>query len=188
MRTCEIIGYIRINNCGKRGEEQLKGIKLDKLYTENTTLKCIERPQLESLISYVSQGDIVVVNSMDRIFRNLHDLRRLALVLIEKGVSIKFIKEKLTFSAEDSPMTNLVLSIIGSLADFERALIRERQINGIAIAKKQGLYKGRKPSLTEAQIKEIMQRAKTGEAKTKIARDFGICRDTLYKYLKRNSS
>ena len=92
-------------------------------------------------------------------------------------------KESLTFTGEDSPMSNLLLSVMGAFAQFERELIRERQREGIAIAKRAGKYRGRKPVLTAARGVELRERAATGESKAGLAREFGISRDTLYRYL-----
>ncbi len=106
-------------------------------------------PQLEALLSFVREGDTVVVHSMDRLARNLDDLRRWVQKLTQRGVRIEFLKEGLVFTGEDSPMANLMLSVMGAFAEFERALIRERQREGIALAKQRGAYRGRKKALSE---------------------------------------
>ena len=97
---------------------------------------------------------------------------------------IEFVKECLTFTGEDSPMANLMLSVMGAFAEFERALIRERQREGIAIAKQRGAYRGRKKALAPERATELRRRAGTGEKKAQLAREFGISRETLYQYLK----
>jgi DNA invertase Pin-like site-specific DNA recombinase len=89
-----------------------------------------------------------------------------------------------SFTGEDSPMANLMLSVMGAFAEFERALIRERQREGIALAKQRGAYRGRKKSLSSERIAELRQRVEAGEQKTKLAREFGISRETLYQYLR----
>jgi DNA invertase Pin-like site-specific DNA recombinase len=98
-------------------------------------------------------------------------------------VVVKFHKEGLTFTGEDSPMSNLLLSMLGAVAEFERSIILERQREGIAIAKVDGKYKGRKPSLTPDRIQELRKRAAGGEKKTALAREFGVSRETVYAYL-----
>jgi DNA invertase Pin-like site-specific DNA recombinase len=97
---------------------------------------------------------------------------------------VQFMKEGLTFTGEDSAMARLLLSIMGSFAEFERSLIRERQAEGIAAAKKRGVYKGRKPMLTTASVVDLRDRAAAGESKAALAREFGISRETLYQYLR----
>jgi DNA invertase Pin-like site-specific DNA recombinase len=120
---------------------------------------------------------------MDRLARNLDDLRRIVQTLTNKGVRIEFVKENLTFTGEDSPMASLMLSVMGAFAEFERALIKERQREGIALAKKRGAYKGRKRTLSEAEVTELHQRVKDGLSKSQVAREAGISRQTLYQYL-----
>jgi len=124
------------------------------------------------------------VHSMDRLARNLDDLRHLVQNLTKRGVRIEFVKESLVFTGEDSPMANLMLSVMGAFAEFERALIRERQREGIALAKNRGAYRGRKKSLTSERVAEIRKRAASGERKATLAREFGISRETLYQYLR----
>jgi len=81
-------------------------------------------------------------------------------------------------------MANLLLSVMGAFAEFERALIRERQREGIALAKKRGAYRGRKKALSPEQVVDLRRRATVGEQKAALAREFGISRETLYQYLK----
>ncbi|CAN5625101.1 recombinase family protein [soil metagenome] len=142
-----------------------------------------KRPQLEAMQSFVREGDTVFCYSMDRLARNLDDLRRIVLGLTERGIHIVFVKENLTFTGEDSPISNLLLSVMGAFAQFERKLIRERQREGIAIAKREGKYSGRKPSLTPARAAELRRRVADGGSKAALAREFGISLDTLYRYV-----
>jgi DNA invertase Pin-like site-specific DNA recombinase len=125
-----------------------------------------------------------VVHSMDRLARNLDDLRALVQGLTRKGVRVEFVKENLVFTGEDSPMANLMLSVMGAFAEFERSLIRERQREGIALAKQRGAYKGRKKTLTPERAAELVQRAANGIPKSVLASDYGISRETVYQYLR----
>ncbi|AXC14011.1 Transposon Tn21 resolvase [Acidisarcina polymorpha] len=117
--------------------------------------------------------------------RNLDDLRKILLGLTERGVRVEFVKESLTFTGQDSAMSKLLLSVMGAFAEFERELIRERQREGIALAKRAGVYKGRKRSLPVDKAAELRQRAAAGEQKAALAREFGVDRATVYRYLKR---
>jgi DNA invertase Pin-like site-specific DNA recombinase len=119
--------------------------------------------------SFVREGDTVFCHSMDRLARNLDDLRRIVLGLTERGVHIVFVKENLTFTGEDSPMSNLLLSVMGAFAQFERELIRERQHEGIAIAKREGKYPGRKPSLSPTRAAELRRRVADCDSKAALA-------------------
>lgn len=178
------IGYVRVSSFDQNPERQLEQVQVDKVFTDKASGKDTQRPELYALLSFVRDGDTVVVHSMDRLARNLDDLRRLVQKLTKHGVRIEFVKESLTFSGEDSPMANLMLSVMGAFAEFERALIRERQREGIALAKQRGVYRGRKRSLNEPQIVELKRRIADGEQKAAVARDYGISRETLYQYLR----
>jgi len=81
-------------------------------------------------------------------------------------------------------MAQLMLSVMGAFAEFERALLRERQREGIALAKQRGVYRGRKKALTVDQVQALRQRAQAGKAKTALAKVFGISRETVYQYLR----
>lgn len=178
------IGYVRVSAFDQNPERQLEGFELNRTFTDKASGKDTQREQLEELLQYVREGDTVVVHSMDRLARNLDDLRRIVQSLTAKGVCIQFIKENLSFTGEDSPMANLMLSVMGAFAEFERALIKERQREGIALAKQRGAYKGRKRALSDNDIVALKARVASGEKKAQVARDFGISRDTLYQYLK----
>jgi len=132
------IGYIRVSSFDQNPERQLENAEVARVFTDTASGKDTHRPQLESLLTFVRQGDTVVVHSMDRLARNLDDLRRVVQGLTKRGVRIEFLKEHLVFTGEDSPMANLMLSVMGAFAQFERALIRERQREGIALAKQRG--------------------------------------------------
>ncbi len=183
--TGKKIGYIRVSSLEQNSQRQLEGLKLNKRFVDKDSGKDTVRPELEAMLDYVREGDTVVVHSMDRLARNLDDLRQLVTRLADQQVKIEFLTEGLTFTGEDSPMSKLLLSVMGAFAEFERALIKERQMEGIALAKKRGVYKGRKPSLSTDQINSLKKRVKKGEIKSQIARDFGISRETLYQYLKK---
>ncbi len=135
-------------------------------------------------MGFVRAGDTVVVHSMDRLARNLDDLRRIVQTLTGKGVCVEFVKEHLSFTGEDSPIASLMLSVMGAFAEFERALIRERQMEGIALAKQKGVYKGRKKTLSETAVAELHQRLATGVSKAQVARELGVSRETVYQYLR----
>lgn len=135
------------------------------------------------MLEFVREGDQVIIHSMDRLARNLDDLRKIVKDLTGRGVRVQFIKENLIFTGEDSPMSNLLLSLLGAVAEFERALIKERQREGIVAAKKRGAYVGRKRLLDTLQVEDLKRRAAAGEKRAGLAQDFRISRETLYQYL-----
>ena len=138
------------------------------------------------MLSYIREGDTLVVHSLDRLGRSLDDLRKVVTELNSRGVVVQFLKENLTFTGDDSDtsLSKLMFNMLGAFAEFERSLIRERQREGIALAKKAGVYRGRKPSLTAEQARDLRKRVASGEKKAVLAREFGISRETLYQYLR----
>ncbi|MGI8867432.1 MAG: recombinase family protein [Mycobacteriales bacterium] len=178
------VGYIRVSSFDQNADRQLDGLDLDRVFTDKATGKDAQRPQLAALLTFVRDGDKVIVHSLDRLARNLDDLRRLVHDLTARGVRVQFVKEQLTFTGEDSPMANLLLSVMGAFAEFERALIRERQREGIALAKQRGAYRGRRKALTTEQVDQLARRAAAGESKSALAREFNISRETVYQYVR----
>lgn len=181
--TGQNVGYVRVSTIIQNTARQLDGVKLDKVFEDKVSGKNLERPQLTACLAHLREGDILHVHSMDRLCRNLDDLRKIVKNLTSRGVVVKFHKESLTFTGEDSPMSNLLLSLLGAVAEFERSIILDRQLEGIAIAKGLGKYKGRKPSLSADRVLELLARIAKGEKKTVLAKEFGISRETVYSYL-----
>ena len=184
MAKGQRIGYIRVSSIGQNDARQLDGETLDKVFTDKVSGKDVKRPALTAAMEFIREGDTLIVHSMDRLARNLDDLRSIVQKLTKRGVKVQFIKESLTFTGEDSPMANLLLSMLGAVAEFERALIKERQREGIAIAKAKGdVYKGRVHSLSPEKADALRSRVAAGEPKAALAREFGISRASLYNYI-----
>ncbi len=177
------VGYVRVSSIDQNEARQLEGVALDKVFTDKASGKDTSRPQLQACLEYLRDGDVLLVHSMDRLARNVEDLRRIVREQNAKGVIVQFMKEGLSFTGDDSPMSQLLLTMLGAVAEFERSLIRERQREGIAIAKVKGVYKGRKPALDAQQVADLKARAAAGETKAELARQFKISRATLYEYL-----
>lgn len=176
------VGYQRVSTIDQNTGRQLDGVKLDKMFSDRASGKDTERPHLAACLEYLREGDTLVVHSMDRLARNLEDLRRLVRELTRQGVKVEFVKENLIFAGDDSPMNTLLLSMLGAVAEFERSMILERQREGIALAKAAGKYRGRKAALTDQQADELRARLAAGESVTALAKDFGISRQTVYNY------
>lgn len=145
------VGYVRVSTIDQNTDRQLDGQVLDRKFQDKASGKDAARPALQAALAYLRQGDELVVHSMDRLARNLEDLRRMVRELVARGVKVTFLKENLTFSDEASPMATLMLSVMGAFAEFERSLIRERQREGIRLAKEKGVYRGRKRKLSAEQ-------------------------------------
>lgn len=178
--------YIRVSSADQNLARQRDMIgPVNKEFLDQVSARSrADRPGLEYCIDYLRDHDELIVASIDRLARSLVDLRAIIDQITTKGASVHFIKENLTFSTESTdPRANLLLGILGSFAEFERATIRERQAEGIALAKKAGKYKGRKRALTPEQVGQARRRAEASESKVAIARDLGISRATLYRAL-----
>lgn len=180
----QTIGYIRVSTAEQNTARQLDGLNLDKVFTDKVSGKDTNRPKLQAAMDYAREGDTFVVHSMDRLARNLDDLRAIVKTLTSKGVQVKFVKESLTFTGEDSPMNTMLLSMLGAVAEFERSMILDRQREGIAKAKAAGKYKGGTAKLTTQQANEIKTRKAAGESAAALAKEYGISRASVYNYAK----
>jgi DNA invertase Pin-like site-specific DNA recombinase len=176
-----IVGYVRVSTVDQNTERQLNGMELAKVFTDHASGKDTKRPALTECLEYLRDGDTLVVHSMDRLGRSVLDLRKMVADLTGRGVTVRFVKDNLEFAPEGaSPFSTLMLNLLGSIAEFERDLMLERQREGIAIAKGKGVYKGRKPALAPAQVVEVAGRLAAGESATKLAAEFGVSRATVY--------
>ena len=184
MNKGQRIGYVRVSTLDQNTERQLDGVNLDRMFTDKASGKDTQRPQLKAALDFLRDGDTLLVHSMDRLARNAEDLLRIIRELTGRGVSVEFVNNRLTFSGKADPMGKLMLTMLAAFGEFERELIRERQREGIAIAKAKGVYKGRKRALTPEQVKEVLEQAYAGLPKTDLARAYGISRETLYQYLR----
>ena len=182
-RTDKRVGYIRVSSVDQNTDRQLEGQELDKVFTDHASGKDTKRPQLRAALEYLREGDTLVVHSLDRLARNLQDLKNIVADLTGKGIQVQFVKQSLTFTGHDNPTSTLLLGLLGSVAEFERALIKERQREGIAIAKRKGVYKGRKPSLSATQVQDIRKRVAAGDRKAALAVEYKVSRQTLYSAL-----
>jgi DNA invertase Pin-like site-specific DNA recombinase len=180
------IGYKRVSTVDQNTMRQLEGVQLDEVFEDKASGKSTaQRPALDAMLKHIRKGDVVFCHSMDRMARNLDDLRRIVLSLTSRGIRVEFVKEGLSFTGEDSALSKLLLSVMGAFAEFERSLILERQREGISIAKAAGRYKGRKPTLSLERADELRRRVGNGEPKATLAREFRISRETLYQYTRR---
>ncbi len=175
---------MRVSSVDQNTERQLAGVSLEKVFTDHQSGKSADRPALRECMNFVREGDTLHVHSIDRMARNLADLLSMITQLNRKGVVIRFHKEGLVFTGDDSPMQRLHLQIVGAVAEFERALIRERQAEGIALAKKLGVYSGRKRSKSREEILAIVQDAKETDNVSATARKNKVSRTTLYRWMK----
>jgi DNA invertase Pin-like site-specific DNA recombinase len=183
------IGYCRVSTLDQSTARQLDGVLVDRIFEDKASGRDTHRPALAECLKYLRDGDTLVVHSLDRLARNAEDLLRIVRELTGRGVCVTFYKEGLRFGAGSAdPMATLMLTLLGAFAQFERALIRERQREGIAIARRAGIYKGRKPSLSPEQVADLRRRAsEPGANKSALARELKLSRETVYQYLRQTS-
>ena len=186
MSKGQQVGYKRVSSVDQSTERQLDGVPLDRVFEDKASGKNMDRPELKKALEYVRDGDTLIIHSLDRLARNVEDLRRIVRELNEQGVSVEFVKNRLTFSGGADPTARLMLTMLGAFAEFERELIRERQREGIAIAKAKGVYKGRKKALGPEEAHEVVVQAHAGIPKADLARAYGISRETVYQYLRQS--
>ena len=182
----QTVAYVRVSSSDQNVARQVESVgDAAKLFTDRASGKGRgERPALKQLMEWVRDGDTVRVASMDRLARSVIDLHEIVDELTDKGVRVQFIKEGLTFSPDSvDPTARLLLGVMGSVAEFERAIIRERQAEGIRAAKARGVYHGRSRSLNAEQVERAIKRLAAGVPKAQIARDLGVSRQTLYNAL-----
>lgn len=188
--SATIYAYARVSSIDQNEDRQLVALKEHgysegKLYTDKASGKDTNRPELQALLKAIPSGATLVIYSMDRLARSLQDLQGIIQKLTAEKVTVKFLKENLTFTGQEDAFSTFQLQILGAVAELERNLIKERQREGIAIAKAKGIYKGRKPKMSpEEYRKEISSRLDKGLTKAAVARELGISRETLYQHLR----
>ena len=185
MTTAQRIGYRRVSTSEQNTARQLEGIELDKVFEDKASGSTTDRPQLQAALSHLRPGDTFIVHSMDRLARNLADLQGLVDGLTGRGVRVEFIKDSLTFQPGRDIRDRLLLQLLGAVAEFERSMIRERQREGIDMAKERGVYKGRTRKISDpVKVAEIIAAATVpGAVKAQVAKAYGISRETLYQYI-----
>ena len=149
--------YLRVSTKNQNTARQLDKVPCDREFIDHASGKDKSRPELTALLRFVKSGDQINVHSIDRLARNLKDLRQLIDEITGKGVSIHFHKENLVFTGEQNPFQDLMLNMLGAVAEFERSIINERRLEGIAKAKENGVQFGRKADLERyARINELL--------------------------------
>ena len=160
------VGYIRVSSVGQNCERQLADIKLDEVFEDCSSGSSTNRPALQECLTYLRKGDILYVHSIDRLARNLADLKKTVDLLTTKGVGIHFCKEQLYFSPDRglNPIHQFTFHMMGAFAEFERSMIKERQAEGIAARKAKGKHCGRPSKLSPQGRLSISRRLDANEA------------------------
>ena len=179
--THQVIGYVRVSSQGQNTARQLQGIELDMEFIDKVTGSNLDREKLQECVLYARKGDTVVVDSIDRLARNLRDLQEILETLTKKGVIVKFLKENLTFTGNDDAMSTLMLQMMGAFAEFERTMIRSRQKEGIAQARLAGKHLGRPFKVDNKFRKVVKEKLESCQSIRSIAKDMNVSRATIYK-------
>lgn len=174
------IGYVRVSSLDQNPDRQiedLKALQVEKIFMEKISGKNTDRPELQKMLSFIREGDTLIVHSLDRLARNLADLLTMVQELTDRGVSVVFMNERLSFDAgaDASPTSKLMLSMIGAFAEFERSMIRRRQAEGIALAKERGVYKGRPRSISDETLEKVNALVDQGIPLATAAKKVGGC-------------
>lgn len=185
MTTGDNYAYIRVSSQGQNSERQLSdtGIKFRKTFSDEASGKNTDRKGLTDMLEFVQEGDTVHVHSIDRLGRSLVDLKNIVTKLNKKGVSVKFHKENLEFSAGTSnPIHTLMFNMLASFAEFERSIIKDRQLEGIEKAKAKGVYK--KDKRKKVDYAELVQAKDDGMSYRAIAEKFNVGIATVDRAIK----
>lgn len=179
----QVVGYVRVSSQGQNTARQLQGIELDMEFIDKVTGSNLDREKLQECIAYVRKGDTLVVDSIDRLARNLRDLQAILEKLTKKGVIVRFVKENLAFTGNDDAMSTLMLQMMGAFAEFERTMIKSRQREGIDVAKKAGKHLGRPKKIDNHFINVVKEKLQRLQSIRSIAKDMNVSRATIYKTL-----
>ncbi len=183
MKIC----YKRVStNDGSQNTERqfYNDDSFDKIFEDHASGKDMNRPALQEMIAFCREGDVVSVWDLSRIGRTLKGVIDTITLLNDKGVTVHFHKENLTFTAnDDNPIAQLQLHILSAVYQFERTVLLSRQKEGIQVAKAKGKYKGRKPTLSAEQRNTLLMKHKEGVRVSDLAREYGVTRATIYKYI-----
>ena len=177
------VGYVRVSTVEQNESRQMVAMEkygVEKIFSEKVSAKDTNRPQLQAMLEYVREGDTVVVHDFSRLARSTKDLLDIVELLDKKGVALISCKENID---SNTPTGKLMLTMIGAINEFERANLLERQREGIAIAKSQGKYKGRKEVKIDNFNKYYDRYMNREINKTQLAKELGVSRPTLDKLI-----
>lgn len=188
-----IIGYVRVSSQDQNEARQLKSLKeagCTRLYTEKISGATTERPELQRMLSELEPGDTIVIHELSRLSRSTKDLIELVEMLKEKGVGLRSLSDSWLDLSDDNPMSEFMFTIFSGLAQYERKLTKQRQEEGIAIAKANGKYKGKKTKLVEGGEEEVRMKAivnayKEGTSIADIRKTYKVGTGTIYRLLER---
>jgi len=179
-----IIGYARVSSSGQSTEVQLhklSAVSCDKIFTEKISARTTKRPQLQAALEFAREGDVFIVTKLDRLARSTRDLLNIVNLLDEKRVEIRILDQSIDTG---TPAGRLMISMLGAIAEFENDLRKERQADGIELAKRKGVVFGRKASLQKEEIVELRMKREQGSLIKELMNEFSLSKASVYRYLK----
>ena len=182
------VAYVRVSTVEQNEARQVEAMKqyqIEKWFVEKVSGKDTNRPKLNEMMEFVREGDVVHIHDFSRLARSTADLLKLVEVLNSKGITLISNKENIDTS---TPTGKLMLTMIGAINEFERTNLLERQREGIAIAKRNGIYKGRKPIVVKDFTNHYQRYLKREITKTELAKELKISRPTLDKLIRSNAA
>lgn len=177
------IAYIRVSTVEQNEQRQIEAMEkynIEKWFTEKVSAKDTNRPKLKELLDFAREGDTIHIHDFSRLARSTKDLLDIVETLNSKGINLVSNKENIDTS---TPTGKLMLTMIGAINEFERANLLERQREGIAIAKREGKYKGRNSKMPPDFEMYYQQYMKRQISKSEMAKQLGISRPTLDKII-----
>lgn len=179
------IAYIRVSSVEQHEARQIEALEkfgIEKWFTEKVSGKNTNRPQLQEMLAFAREGDTVYIHDFSRLARSTKDLLTLVETFQSRGITLISNKENIDTS---TPTGKLMLTMIAAINEFERLNLLERQREGIAISKRNGVYKGRKPAETDDKFKKLYQQYIGREInKTEFSKLLGVSRPTLDKLIR----
>lgn len=179
------VGYVRVSSVQQNNERQLVGVELDKVFTETASGKNAEREQLNAMLAYVREGDVVHCHELSRLGRNVQDVLTIIEALKAKGVSVRFHKEGITAGAEETAASRMMLNVFAAVAQMEREFMLERQAEGYAAAKAAGRISARGNGKSVDRVGIVSAIAAGGSVRS-VAKDFGVSTQTVSRIKKEN--
>jgi DNA invertase Pin-like site-specific DNA recombinase len=175
------VGYARVSSAGQSLEVQLEKLKgCDKLFQEKCSGAQGPRPRLDACLEYLREGDVLVVTRLDRLARSTLHLAQIAEILKRKAVELRVLDQAIDTS---TPLGRLMFSMLGAIAEFENELRKERQMDGIRLAKQRGVAFGRKAKLAPEEVLEMRAKRASGALIKDLMKEYGLSKASVYRLL-----
>lgn len=189
----KVVGYARVSSQQQNEARQIKsleGFGCDLIYVEKISGATTDRPQLQRMLDELEEGDLIVIHELSRLSRSTKDLIELVEIIKSKGAGLKSINDTWLDTTDSNPMGDFIFTVFSGLCQYEKDLTKQRQKEGIAIAKEKGKYKGRQTKLTKdgdeaVRMNAIIEAYKSGTSIADIRKTYKVGTGTIYRLLER---